>query len=168
MMKYIEEITKALKSSISTKRRAIFTLSSATLIFILMVLGARLTYSMQMLSYSINLFPRAVKDLFLYNSNNAIRILTVAYALLGGSTLTVTGLKLKNGSFGVGSLGIAPGFLASGCAGCGVGIVGIIGLSGGLALLPFHGAEILILGIGFLLVYLYRTGNPETCSIDVS
>lgn len=165
-MRRPENLLKALESSVSSPRRIVATSISSIILFILMVLGARPAYTLQLLGNSLAFLPVAVRDLFLYNSSTAVRAMTVLYAVLGGVTLTVTAVKLREGGLGLGSIGVAPGFLASGCAGCGVGLLGIIGLSGGLALLPFHGKEILAAGILFLLIYLERTGDPEVCEIS--
>jgi len=75
------------------------------------------------------------------------------------------GLKEDSSSI----FGIVGGALGSGCPICGVTILGLIGVSGGLAILPFRGLELKILSLGLLLFSTYKVSesifNCKKCKI---
>ncbi|MBC5792839.1 MAG: hypothetical protein H8Z69_02245 [Nanohaloarchaea archaeon] len=132
-----------------------------------MVLSARPIYTYQMLDSSLLSLPVAIKDLYLYNNPGKISMaLTAIYSFLGGIALVISYVQLRTQGLNLkGVTSIAPGFLVSGCAGCGVGIIGLLGFTGALAALPFGGNLVMLGGILLLIFYLNRTGNPETCKI---
>lgn len=63
---------------------------------------------------------------------------------------------------------IAPRVLVAGCAGCGVGLLSLIGVASLVTLLPFQGLSLKIGGIILITFFIARTGNPEICSIPSS
>ena len=67
------------------------------------------------------------------------------------------------------SAGIFLGILAPGCAACGVGLVGLFGLSGSLASLPFQGKEINVIAIGLLSFSIINISRkialPISCDV---
>lgn len=96
-------------------------------------------------------------------------ILNVFYALSVGIILTNTYTQFKTAGLKIGNLsGVAPGILVAGCAGCGVGILSILGISGLIAFLPFGGFGLKIGGIILILYFIGRIGNPDTCTIPSS
>ncbi len=160
-------IREAFRASARTRKKALATLLSIITIFSLMVLSARPVYSYQMINSGPQNILIAVKDLYLYNTPGSLSmILTAVYSILGGITFVTAYLQLKAQGLNLkGISSVAPGFLVSGCAGCGVGIIGLMGFTGALAALPFGGNLVMLGGIALLLLYLIRTGNPETCDI---
>lgn len=56
--------------------------------------------------------------------------------------------------------------LVAGCASCGAGVLGALGFVGAMAALPFDGNLLRVGGIGLLLLFLGRAGDPRTCSVD--
>jgi hypothetical protein len=66
--------------------------------------------------------------------------------------------------------GVALGALATGCPVCGTGlltaVLGMFGIAGGLALLPFKGLELKLLSIALLGgVLVVKAQKPKTCAI---
>lgn len=64
-------------------------------------------------------------------------------------------------------LGTMFGLAGSGCASCGLPLLGLVGLSSSAAFLPFRGIEISILSIGLLIfstIYLSRS-LTQACKI---
>ena len=55
----------------------------------------------------------------------------------------------------IGYIGVAFGFLSAGCAVCGLGLIGFLGLTGIITSLPFKGNEFPVIGIVFLLISIY-------------
>lgn len=67
-----------------------------------------------------------------------------------------------------GSLGIFFGFLAPGCAACGLGLASFFGLSGLIIALPFHGMEISVIALlllGYANFNVAGKINKNSCSI---
>jgi hypothetical protein len=91
--------------------------------------------------------------------------LTVAYAVLAGITAVAVVASASRGAGGTASLlGVAPGVLAAGCAGCGAGVLPLLGVAGAYALFPFAGNLVRAGGIVLLLFALVRTGDPRRCA----
>jgi hypothetical protein len=66
-------------------------------------------------------------------------ILNKAYSTLVGVVITNTYTQFRAKGLEIGNLsGIAPGVLVAGCAGSGVGLPSLIGITGLVALLPFQ------------------------------
>lgn len=103
-----------------------------------------------------------------YSSIGALGLgLIIAYAVLTGIAITnvIAQLQMQTIS-GVRDLfSVIPGLLASGCASCGAGILGLLGFAGALAALPFNGNLLRLGGIGLLLYFLYRSGDPRACEV---
>ena len=71
-------------------------------------------------------------------------------------------------SGGVGFLGMVSGLLGVGCASCGSIFLSLLGFSGAVAVLPFHGQEFNFLAIGLLSFSLYESSKKiisKTCNI---
>ena len=145
-------------------------------------IATALTYTLLVLStfpgFSVQLLARNPSDLFYgvavltretYRSVGWIGLaLIVGYALLTGVAVT-HGLTLYRRARRTNTstlLGVVPGFLAAGCAGCGAGVLGALGFVGAMAMLPFDGNLLRLAGVTLLLFFLGRTGDPRTCRID--
>lgn len=93
-------------------------------------------------------------------------------ALLFGSyislaTYKTSQIKGQKVSF-LGSIGLFFGFLAPGCAACGIGLASVLGIGGALVVLPFNGKEISVLAfvlLGYANLRIARKINQNTCSI---
>lgn len=71
----------------------------------------------------------------------------------------------------LGAVGIFLGAAAQGCAGCGVGVLSILGFSSVLTLLPFHGQELLSIAIlltGFSVYNISGKLNNPTCPVKLN
>ncbi len=86
--------------------------------------------------------------------------LLIATGILTGINLTLVTLRLvtlRNG----GKLHIMVGgssllaIVGSGCAACGLPVIGLLGLSGSVVYLPFRGMELSIVAVVLLLITLY-------------
>ncbi|NIT03590.1 hypothetical protein GTO10_01480 [Candidatus Saccharibacteria bacterium] len=82
-------------------------------------------------------------------------------ALLGGVNLALTVLRMRKTKVFIGRASF-PGFLgtfggafAASCSACSTALISLVGLSGGLAILPFEGLEISLLALVLLLISLY-------------
>ncbi|MAG27334.1 hypothetical protein CMI47_17510 [Candidatus Pacearchaeota archaeon] len=103
----------------------------------------------------------------------------VIISLMFGMLFSLLVFKIRAGSLGsgkrfgaLGSVGVALGALAPGCAACGVGLLAVLGLSSAfLTFLPFDGLEISILAIGILGFVIYRTskdvGECQVCKVKL-
>ena len=87
-------------------------------------------------------------------------VLLILTALLTGINLTLVTLRLS-AMRGAGKLHVMVGgssliaIVTSGCALCGLPILGLLGLSGSLIYLPFHGTELSVIAVVLLLITLY-------------
>jgi hypothetical protein len=100
--------------------------------------------------------------------------LLILTAILTGVNLTLLILRLQV-LRGEGRLHLMIGgsslmaIVGSGCAMCGLPILALLGLSGSLVYLPFHGTEISIIAVILLLIALYSmiTSYPkeQVCKI---
>lgn len=75
--------------------------------------------------------------------------------------------RSKNEGGLIGVLGVSLGILAPGCVACGIGIISLIGVSGGvLSLLPYEGFEFSILSILLLVAAILQfTKNIYVCNL---
>jgi|SRR3989344_1411321 len=95
----------------------------------------------------------------------------VILSFLTGLFFTLVFYKIKQiGKMGnernfLGAFGVALGIISSGCASCGLGILGILGLSSALAVLPLKGLEISIIAILILAVSIVYTMNKITYNV---
>lgn len=93
----------------------------------------------------------------------------IGIAFLTGANLSLLWQKIR--SFGnlkkvhvVGGGGSLLGIAGSGCAACGLPIISLLGLSGSIAYLPFHGQELLYISFLLLsvsLISLIRSNKKE-------
>ncbi len=87
-------------------------------------------------------------------------VLLILAGLLTGINLTLIYLRLKALRSG-GKLHVMVGgssllaIVSSGCAACGLPILALLGLSGSLIYLPYHGTELSVVAVLLLLITLY-------------
>ena len=78
------------------------------------------------------------------------------------------GSSIQGGTIGAGSLGTLLGIVAPACPSCGIGLFSLLGYSGLLAVLPFKGKELGIIGIILLLFSIVSISNKinrRTCQV---
>lgn len=159
---------QGMKGASSSKKRALSTSLVGLFTFFITVFSASPEYSMQMLSSGIQFWQLAFITRFsgMYATSGLIGIgLTLLFAMLVGVTMTNTLIQLKANRINLSSLGALPGFLAGGCASCGVGVLSLLGFGGVLASMPFAGNSLRLGGVLLLAVLITRNGNPDTCKI---
>lgn len=171
-MKFREKLSRGLKSAFDNRRRMVFTLVFSGLFFVLLALSTAINYSIQMFSAGIEYWIPAVaftiRGIYLNGGLTDVS-LNIIYSLLVGVIMTNTYIQFRATGLEVGNLsGIVPGMLVAGCAGCGVGLLSLVGLTGLVASLPFQGLGLKIGGMLLLAFFIGRIGNPEICAIPSS
>jgi hypothetical protein len=162
----VENLLRAVKFSSQPYRKLGLTALFSASLYCLMVLLSFPGYSFQMLSTNPLLLFEAVSALTwnLEASGGLLAVvLTAVYAAFGGVASTIL---VSNVSSGGAAGGLAPGLAVSGCASCGTGVLGLVGLGGALGSLPFDGNLVRLGGIGLLAFFLARTGDPELCELN--
>lgn len=159
---------KGLIGSVSNRKRALGTLTVGFLAFLLTIFSANPGYSWQMLNAGIEFWWIAFVTRLsgvLATSGYIGAFLTALFSLLVGVTMTNTVIQLRMNRLDLSSIGALPGFLAGGCASCGVGVLSLLGFGGVLASMPFQGNSLRLGAVILLTVLITRTGNPDACKI---
>ena len=168
-MKFKRELKSGLKSAFKDRRKTFSTFLVSGLFFILLALSTSINYSIQMFSAGFEYWLPAVQFTirgFYLNGGWTNVILNIIYSVLVGVIITNTYTQFRSSGLEIENLsGIAPGILVAGCAGCGVGLLSILGLSGLIVSLPFQGLGLKIAGMILILYFIARIGNPRICSI---
>lgn len=162
------DLSQGVKAASATKRRALGTGLIGLSAFLITVFSANPQYSWQMITGGPELWPLAFITRFtgMYANTGVIGIaLTMGFSAIVGVTMTNTMIQLRMNRIDISSLGALPGFLAGGCASCGVGVLSLLGFGGVLASMPFGGNSLRFAALALLLVLIIRTGNPETCKL---
>ena len=124
----------------------------------------------------ISLFPKVslnIINTILSVSGNLALSLMVAIAIVGGVNISMIIFKFAkikrsgNNLFSFGAL--AGSMFGAGCPACSTSLLSILGVSGGLSVLPLKGVEFTSAGLLILLVSFYFTAksisNCEECKI---
>lgn len=159
---------KGVSSALKSKRRVSGTFLAGALTLFFTVLSSHPEYSFQMLSSGLRNWPVAFISRFyglIVTSGYEGAVLTVFFSGLVGVTVVNTFTQLGMNKISFDSLGAVPGFLAGGCASCGVGLLSMLGLGGILASLPFQGNLLRLGGVLILVLLVIRTGDPEECEL---
>ncbi len=162
------DIKNGVKGAFRNRWRAAASLFTGLAAFLLTVFSANPGYSLQMLSSGIQHWPIAFITRFtglIMNSGYAGLVLTLLFSALVGVTMTNTVVQLRRNKVNLSSLGALPGFLAGGCASCGVGVLSLLGFGGVLASMPFAGNSLRLAGVLLLIMLIIRTGDPDLCEI---
>lgn len=167
---HVSRLLAAFGYPLATTRRALVTAVFAVLTYCLLVLSTFPAYSMQMLGADLGYVDEALLALTAntYRTVGGAGLgLIVVYAVTTGVALTTTlGLVRDAGPAGARDLwSVLPGLLASGCASCGAGVLGLLGFAGALAAMPFEGNLLRLGGIALLVGYLSRVGHPRRCEL---
>ncbi|PSG98576.1 MAG: hypothetical protein BRC29_00425 [Nanohaloarchaea archaeon SW_7_43_1] len=166
---FLKDLKKGIKSGFNSGRKTALTVSISILFFILISLSTNIGYSTQMFSAGIEYWLPAISlsvtGLYLNGGVSEI-ILNLVYSVLIGIIVTNTYIQFRNsGTRARNFSGIAPGFLIAGCAGCGIGLLNLTGLTGVVAVLPFQGTLIKLTGVILLIYFIADIGKPELCTI---
>lgn len=163
-----KNLKEGLTGSVSSWKRALGTLTAGFLAFSLTILSANPNYSWQMLNSGIEFWGIAFITRLsgvLATSGYTGAVLTVLFSVLVGVSMTNTVTQLRMNKVNLSSLGALPGFLAGGCASCGVGVLSLLGLGGVLASMPYQGNSLRLGAVILLIILVTRTGNPDTCKL---
>lgn len=164
---FLNRIRRAGKASVSNRKRFASSVLLSTLVFLLLAFTTDIPWHLQTLESGVAYWDNA-----LYNSVTSLYIagyfsftLTVAYSVISGITLTNFGIQLRDRNFAGRELGgIIPGFVATGCASCGVGLTAFLGITGA-SIAPFGGDLFKLGGLGLLVYAMYSLGDPDICEI---
>ena len=170
-MSRVEKLNRSLRFGFSSKRNILTTFSLSFLTYLVIIWASNPTLASRTLSNGLHYS----KELFLILSAGSFQVaglagflLIIAYSLLSGIAGTNLIGQIQNQGlrniFKAG--GIIPGIAASGCAGCGVGLAALFGVSGAFALMPFNGNLIRLGGTGLLLIFLSMSGDPRKCEFN--
>lgn len=169
MRESLSGFIKGIKAAFNGYKSSIITSFLLISTFFLIILSANVQYSLQMINGGFQSALTAIETRFLglYITGGIYSLaITALYSLLIAVSIHNLSLQFKAGGVKLkGLTGIGPGFLAAGCAGCGLGLLSLVGLSGILAFLPYNGELVKIGGIIILTYYIAEVGNPKTCSI---
>jgi len=168
---WARDLRDALVYPLTSDLRLLSAAVATAVTYVVLVLSSFPQFTIQMLTndptdivYAVTALTREV-----YLSTGWLGIgLVAAYAVLTG-VATINALALVRRARRTGAstiVGVLPGVLAAGCASCGAGVLGALGLVGAMAALPFDGNLLRLGGIALLLFFLGRAGDPQTCSID--
>jgi hypothetical protein len=151
------------------RRRLGATAVGGAAVYVLLLFATAPTMTWQMLSADLRWLDETIVLLTqeTYAVSGTVGLLTaVAYAALSGVALTNVAARVRySGSRSAGGLaGVLPGVLASGCAACGAGVLGLLGLTGALAVFPFGGLLVRLGGLALLVGYLSHAGDPRECA----
>ncbi len=164
----LERVKRASLASVSNPYRIAFTSIFAFLTLVLFAISTDVPWHLQTLQAGVGYWD----DAFL-NGIAGIRlgglgtfVLTLVYSLLSGLALTNVAVQLTNSRLPAKEFSsLLPGFAATGCASCGLGIAGVLGLTGAAAALPLGGDLLKLLGVALIIYALYSFGDPEICDI---
>ncbi|MDY6778570.1 MAG: hypothetical protein SVU32_07935 [Candidatus Nanohaloarchaea archaeon] len=165
-----KNLKEAFQGALHAPRYILLAAALTIALFVVLVLSSFPEYSYQMLSANLFFLDQAVVALTanLYATIGALGLgLMAVYAGLTAVALLHLYVQFQSSGIGTaltGAGGTAPVFLIGGCAGCGAGILGLLGAAGALTLLPFQGNGIRMLGIGLFVFFLGKAGDPRTCS----
>ena len=142
----------------------------AVLTYVLLILSTFPAMSMQMLGAGLTWFDETLvlltENVLATNGWFGL-VLIITYAVLTGvAVVNVAAQVSLAGVSGLSDLtGVLPGFVASGCASCGAGLLGFLGFTGALAAMPFHGDLLRVGGLLLLVGFLVRAGDPRNCRV---
>lgn len=102
----------------------------------------------------------------LFTNNTLISAsLIIITSLLAGINVALLAIKIKSlkavsyKESGLSSSGTIASVMATGCSSCGISILSLLGIAGGLTFLPFGGIELGFIGLFLLLFSIYWTSK---------
>ena len=161
----LHKIGAALQEVYKRRKYYFFTIFFSLTIFSLNPLSQN--YSLLTTNFSLSLAWSLIIASPWTTSLYAFSIL-ILLSLLAGIVLSLSIFLVKKqikSGIGVGISGIVVGLLAPACPACAFGLLSILGLGSFLALLPFKGAELGIMGIILLVLSIYYSSNKITATV---
>ena len=157
----------SLKEAFETPKTALTVLAVSIFTFLIFMLLVNPVYSYQMLSSNpANLglvISTMIADQTLHGFSGIA--VTGLLALLVGTVTVTTAISLLRNYNSTGSIsstfGSLIGLASAGCASCGAGVLALMGVTGGAAVLPFNGLEVQVFSILLLIGSMEYTGRQE-------
>jgi hypothetical protein len=160
---------ESVQFSVNGWKHSLFTIFVSAVMFVFFILLTFPGYSYEMLLSGVGYWWYMFSSLlWLTRESSGILgiVILIVYAIATGVLTTVVIGNIKYQSQGSeGLLSVIPAILFSGCASCGAGILGLLGVFGYTTILPFEGNLVRLLGVGVVLVVLGWIGDPQKCDI---
>ena len=157
----------SLKEAFGTPKKSAAVFLTGGLTFLIFMLLVNPVYSYQMLSSDPMNLPIVLSTMMADQTVHGYTGIAVTglLALLVGIVTVTTAISLKRNYNNTGSFtttfGSLIGFASAGCASCGAGVLALMGVTGGAAVLPFNGLEVQALSILILIGSMEYTGRQE-------
>lgn len=164
-----QKIYTAYRSSFKNRTRKLSVLSISIFTFLLFGFTTGINWHLETIALGLQYLDEVILNSItgVVLGGKVSLLLTAVYSVLTGIVITNFGVQLAMSNFQGEKLGsILPGFVATGCASCGIGLGGILGFTGAAALFPFQGDLFKLAGIMLLLYAMNEFGDPEICSIN--
>lgn len=160
------------REAFGTPKSAFSVLVVSVFTFLIFMLLVNPVYSYQMLSSNPSYLPTVISTMMADQTLHGFSgiSVTVLLAFLVGTVTVTTAKSLLRNYSSTGSVsttfGSLVGFASAGCASCGAGVLALMGVTGGAAVLPFNGLEVQVLSILILIGSMEYTGRqPAICKI---
>lgn len=167
-MKYIKKVTEALKDVYHVKRYYAISFSVALALFLFNALINN--YRIILSDFSFKLFFFLLIGTLSSIATSSL-IMLIVMSILTGIVIAMTIFLLRRQTKGVieaSSSGLFVSIIAPACPSCAIGLLSVLGLGGFLAVLPFKGLELGVLGVILLIVsviYLSNKITTKTCKV---
>lgn len=165
-------VRSALREAFGTPSKAAAVFITGGLTFLIFMLLVNPVYSYQMLSSDPTNLTVVLSTILANQTLHGYSGLAVTglLAFLVGTVTVTTAVSLKRNYDSTGSFtttfGSLVGFASAGCASCGAGVLALMGVTGGAAVLPFNGREVQVLSILILIGSMEYTGRQDAiCKI---
>lgn len=165
---FFKQVGNSIKFAFKDIRSILITITLSSITFTLLGLTTDIGWHLQTLSYGYGQIPNILLNGFtnIYLGGYISLIISIIYSIVTGIALTNLISQIKRFRTVGKSLGtIIPGFAATGCASCGLGLLSLIGFTNTALALPFDGNLLKISAILLLIYALNEMGRPEVCSI---
>ena len=168
-MKSIRNVKTALKEVYKNKGYLFFTIGFSIVIFLFNALINN--YKLLLSSFSFKLLFSLIGGIMTTITPTSL-IFLVIISILAGIVISMGIFLIRRqikGSVGTSAASVVIGIAMPACPSCAIGLLSILGLGGFLAVLPFKGLELGVLGV-ILLVFstVYLSGKivADTCTIS--
>ena len=163
-------IPAALISSVKTPLRAASTFLFSFLFFFVLSINSYASRNIALLTESIfNADLVVLNGYGTFLSQGLLRLsLITLYVVLAGAAVTNFGVRISSKELDFKTaFGVIPGFFAAGC-GCGIGLLGVLGIGSSVGLATFGGNWLIALGILLVLYAHYSFGDPDVCGLEIN
>lgn len=167
---WLDSLIRALSAVAGSRKRLLTAGAISVLTFYVLVLSSYPVYSWQMITTTPFYWFMAFNALLLnmYKTVGMFSIgVTALYSVFTGIAVVHALLQIRSHNLDKRNiLSMGPGIIATGCASCGAGLLGFLGLLGAISILPMNGDLLKLGGIALLVFFLGRSGDPEICDFN--